>query len=252
MLIGSLFSGGGLGDLGFYLAGYEIAWQVEIDSYCQKILKLRWPNVQKYEDIREVKDVEPVELITGGFPCQPFSYAGDRRGDKDDRHLWPEMLRVIRQVRPTWVVAENVLGIVNLALDGVLSDLENEGYETIPLVFSAHAQGAPHKRERVWIVAYAGHDAGGSKFKRKQKMWAQEFGASCQRDVANPSNSRVEGLCEGENSIFSEYWKIEPGVGRMVNECSDRMDRIRMLGNGQVTSATYFIGRKILQFEKGG
>ncbi len=160
MKVGSLFSGGGLGDFGFIAAGMEITWQCEIDEYCQKILALRYPESTKYRDIKTLKgaDLEPVDIITGGFPCQPFSVAGKQKGKEDNRYLWPEMLRVIKECRPRWIVGENVPGIINLALDTVCSDLEAEGYEVWPIVFPSHALGAWHKRDRLWIVCHAKYD----------------------------------------------------------------------------------------------
>lgn len=137
----------------------DIAWQCEIDAYCQKVLALRYPDSKKYTDIKTLKgvDLEPVDIITGGFPCQPFSVAGQQMGKSDDRHLWPEMFRIIQEVKPRWVVGENVPGFVNMALDDVLANLESAGYETTTLIFSAHALGALHRRERVWIVGYSEH-----------------------------------------------------------------------------------------------
>lgn len=157
MKVGSLFSGIGGIDLGLERAGMQIAWQVEIDPFCRRVLEKHWPNVPKYGDIRELRgdELEPVDLICGGFPCQPFSYAGKRRGKEDDRYLWPEMLRIIKALKPRWVLGENVAGIVNLALDTVLSDLEGEGYETATFIIPACAVGAPHRRDRVWIIAYS-------------------------------------------------------------------------------------------------
>lgn len=160
MKLGSLFSGGGLGDFGFMAAGMEIAWQCEIDEYCQKILALRYPESKKYCDIKTLKgaELEPIDILTGGFPCQPFSVAGKQKGKEDNRYLWPEMLRVIKECRPRWVIGENVPGIINMALDTVCSDLEAEGYEVWPIVFPSHALGAWHKRDRLWLVCHAKHD----------------------------------------------------------------------------------------------
>ncbi len=160
MKLGSLFSGGGLGDFGFMAAGMDISWQVEIDEYCQNILALRYPESKKYTDIKTLKgdDLEPIDILTGGFPCQPFSVAGKQKGKEDNRYLWPEMLRVIKECRPRWIVGENVPGIINLALDTVCSDLEAEGYEVWPIVFPSHALGAWHKRDRLWIVCHAKYD----------------------------------------------------------------------------------------------
>ena len=157
MRFGSLFSGIGGFDLGLERAGMECAWQVEIDEYCLKVLEKHWPSVSRYTDIRECgrDNLEPVDLICGGFPCQPYSVAGKRRGAEDDRNLWPEFLRIVRELRPAWVVGENVPGIVPMYLDEVLSDLEGEAYTCWTFNIPACAFDAPHRRERIWIVAYA-------------------------------------------------------------------------------------------------
>jgi DNA (cytosine-5)-methyltransferase 1 len=157
-----LFSGIG----GFSIAS-EIVWgEVEHifcdnNSFSQAILKKHWPDSKIYGDIKELKgkEIGAVDLITGGFPCQPFSSAGKRRGTEDDRHLWPEMLRVIRETYPRWVIGENVSGLVTwnggLVLERVRLDLEAEGYEVWPFIIPACSQNAPHKRDRVWIVAHS-------------------------------------------------------------------------------------------------
>jgi DNA (cytosine-5)-methyltransferase 1 len=151
---------------GFSYAAHAVGWKtsawVEWNPFCQTVLKHHFPYAQGFSDIKEF-DGKPfrgtVDIITGGFPCQPYSLAGKRKGKEDDRHLWPEMLRVIREVRPRWVVGENVLGIVNwnggLVFDEVQADLEAEGYEVQPFVLPACAVNAPHRRDRVWFVAYA-------------------------------------------------------------------------------------------------
>jgi len=151
-----LFSGIGGFSLGFEWAGMETVAFCEFDKYCQNELKKNWPNVPIFDNIKTLKgdDVGPVDLICGGYPCQPFSLAGKRCGQEDDRHLWPEMLRIIKEVRPTWVVAENVTGHVTMGLDTVLSDLEGEGYSVVPLIIPACAVDAQHRRDRVWIIAH--------------------------------------------------------------------------------------------------
>lgn len=157
MTFGSLFAGIGGFDLGLERTGMSCAWQVEIDPFCRKVLAKHWPDVQRFDDIRKVgkDELRTVDLICGGFPCQPFSHAGKRGGTTDDRHLWPEMLRVISELRPAWVLGENVPGIVNMALDDVLADLEDKGYSTQAFIIPACATNAQHRRDRVWIVAYA-------------------------------------------------------------------------------------------------
>jgi DNA (cytosine-5)-methyltransferase 1 len=152
-----LFSGIG----GFALAakwnGYRTVGFCDNEPYAQAVLKKHWPEVPCHKDIREVRGelYAGVTLLTGGFPCQPFSIAGKQGGKNDDRYLWPEMLRVIREARPTWIIGENVAGIVNMALDQVHTDLEAEGYEVESIIIPACAVDAPHRRDRVWIVAHS-------------------------------------------------------------------------------------------------
>jgi len=154
MRFGSLFSGIGGLDLGLERAGMSCAWQVEIEPYCLKVLEKHWPEVKRYGNVKEIdwSQVEPVDLICGGFPCQPFSVAGKRKGVADERNLWPEMLRAVTGVRPCWVLGENVPGLGSY-LDTICSDLEGEGYEVLPLEIPAAAFGAPHLRYRLFIVA---------------------------------------------------------------------------------------------------
>ena len=159
MKAGSLFAGIGGFDLGFQWAGIETAWQVEKDPFCQKVLAKHWPDVKRYGDIydfiEEIKSsqVEPVDIIAGGFPCQPFSQAGKRKGQEDDRYLWPAMVEVISLLRPAWVVGENVAGILNMGFEDMLLELEGQGYRTETLIIPACAVNAPHRRDRVWIIA---------------------------------------------------------------------------------------------------
>lgn len=162
----SLFSGIGGLDLAAEAAGFRTVGQCEWADYPTKVLEKHWPEVPRWRDIRTLtKDgfyertgLRTVELISGGFPCQPFSTAGKRRGKDDDRYLWSEMLRVIKELRPTWVVGENVAGIVNMALDQALSDLEGQGYQTRTFLVPACGVDAPHRRDRCAIVAYSESD----------------------------------------------------------------------------------------------
>ena len=159
----SLFSGIGGLDLAAEWAGFRTVGQCEWADYPRAVLEKHWPGLPRWRDIRtltkesfyEQTGLRTVDVISGGFPCQPFSVAGKRGGKDDDRYLWPEMLRVIRELQPTWGVGENVPGIVNLALDTVLSDLEAEGYEVQCFLVPACGVDAPHKRERCAIVANA-------------------------------------------------------------------------------------------------
>ena len=157
-----LFAGIGGFSLAAKWKGWENVFAVEIDEWCRNKLKMNFKQADIYGDIKDFKGTKykgQVDVLSGGFPCQPFSFSGQRKGKGDDRYLWPEMLRVCREVRPRFVVAENVPGIISMELDNVLADLENEGYTCWPpLVIPACAVGADHRRDRVWIVAHTnGH-----------------------------------------------------------------------------------------------
>lgn len=166
----SLFSGIGGLDLAAEMAGIVTVGQCEYADYPTKILEKHWKDVPRWRDIRtltgesfyERTGLRTVDIISGGFPCQPFSVAGKRKGKDDDRYLWDEMFRVIREIRPTWVIGENVPGIVNMALDQVLSDLESEGYTTQAFIIPACGVDAPHRRDRVAIISHSGCKCMGS------------------------------------------------------------------------------------------
>jgi DNA (cytosine-5)-methyltransferase 1 len=165
--LGSLFAGIGGIDLGFERAGFKTAWQVEIDPYCRKVLKLHFPGAERYEDVRTVGvgSLRRVDVVAGGFPCQDISNAGDRAGIDGERSgLWREMARIIRELRPRFVLVENVAALLTpthrdgwiepAGIARVLGDLASIGYDAEWEVISAEDIGAPHVRERVWIVAY--------------------------------------------------------------------------------------------------
>jgi DNA (cytosine-5)-methyltransferase 1 len=159
----SLFSGIGGLDLAAEWAGFKTVGQCEWADYPRAVLEKHWPGLPRWRDIRtltkesfyEQTGLHTVDVISGGFPCQPFSVAGKQRGKEDDRYLWPEFLRVIHELRPTWVIGENVPGIINLALDTVLSDLEAEDYEVQCFLVPACGVDAPHKRYRIAILAHS-------------------------------------------------------------------------------------------------
>ena len=196
MTAGSCFSGiEGLG-LGLEAAGIEIRWQIENDPFCISILEDHYPDTHRETDITTVEwqALERVDLIFGGFPCQPFSHAGRRTGAADDRYLWPAMLRGIQSLRPTFVLAENVYGLVTqqsgLALETVYLDLEATGYEVAPpIVFPAAAVGAPHRRDRVWICAHARYDGFRSEYWQQQTQRAKESDRVCEA-IANTDSAR--------------------------------------------------------------
>jgi len=142
--------------LGLERAGMETIAFCEIEPYCRRVLAKHWPDVKLYEDIRSLDATTiTADLVCGGYPCQPFSQAGKRQGENDDRHLWPEMFRIIRECRPSWVLGENVAGHISMGLDSVLSDLESQGYTCQTFVIPACAVNAPHRRDRTWVVGHA-------------------------------------------------------------------------------------------------
>ena len=162
---GSLFSGIGGFDLAAEWMGWENVFHCEWNPFGQRVLKHYWPDSKSYEDITKTDFTKwrgAVDIISGGFPCQPYSTAGKRKGKDDERHLWPEMLRAIREAKPSFVVGENVRGLVNwdggLVFDEVYTNLEAQGFEVASFLIPACSTGAPHKRDRIWFVAYAkGH-----------------------------------------------------------------------------------------------
>ena len=157
---GSLFSGIGGFDLAAEWMGWENVFHCEWNSFGQRVLKHYWPNAESFNDITKTdftKYANKIDILTGGFPCQPYSSAGKRLGKEDERHLWPEMLRAIREISPSFVVGENVRGLTNwnggMVFDEVCAELENLGYQVAPIIIPACGVGAPHRRERVWFIA---------------------------------------------------------------------------------------------------
>jgi DNA (cytosine-5)-methyltransferase 1 len=160
----SLFSGIGGFDLAAEWMGWENVFHCEYDPFCQRVLAHHFPNSKLYDDVRTFDATKyrgRIDVLSGGFPCQPFSVAGQRKGTDDERHLWPEMLRIIREVQPRYVLGENVRGLLNwsdgLVFEQVCTDLEAAGYEVTPYILPACAVNAPHRRDRVWFVAYSNH-----------------------------------------------------------------------------------------------
>ena len=196
MTHGSLFSGIGGFDLAAEWAGWENLFNCEWEEFPRKVLKHHFPNAKQYEDIHDFDATEyngRIDVLSGGFPCQPFSVAGKRKGSEDERHLWPEMLRVIGECQPRWVVGENVRGLVSwsdgLVFETCCTDLEAIGYSVQSFIIPACATGAPHRRDRVWIVAH-NHNGNGQE---------ERFQAGHKVDVhsiegnGNASDSRNKG-----------------------------------------------------------
>lgn len=258
-----LFSGIG----GFALA-IDRVWEgvehtfCEIDPFCVEVLKKHWPNSKIYGDIRTLTNSPSIgleeqglrhnnqqftkqnkrdwDLLTGGFPCQPFSQAGRRKGTADDRHLWPEMLRVIREFHPSWVIGENVGGFVTwndgLVLEQVHTDLEGEGYEVQSFIIPAVAKNAPHRRDRVWIVGHAKHDGldgpKNSEGNHKRSDTRQEKSNDFQQSK-RPDSKRIFSQRSWDThwlEVATRLCRVDDGLPRRL----DRNPRLKALGNAIV------------------
>lgn len=311
----SLFTGIGGLDLAAEWAGFQTVGQCEWkEGHTTKVLEKHWPNVPRWRDIRTLTKesfyartgLHTVDVVSGGFPCQPFSVAGKRRGAADDRYLWPEMLRVVEELRPTWVVGENVAGILtmeqpgavsgvesrnvsvlqdqilyeatwsrqkNLLLPQLLGSLEGIGYDVQIFVFPACAVGAPHRRDRVFIVAYRSQPrSGGLSVQRRgsQKADTNLDGSGENVSHANGDDGKTRrtkpegqqrkaGLADGGKDVPDtdchrleepgmqglpkepgipapdrSWWSVEPDVGRVAHGVPDRVDRLTELGNAVV------------------
>lgn len=177
LTFGSLFAGIGGIDLGFERAGWKCSWQVEIDAYARSILEHQWPDVVRFRDVRRCgkNNLIPVDCITGGFPCQPHSVAGKRKGSQDERDLWGEFARIIRELKPKWVLAENVPGLLTTEkgrfFGGILRDLAAAGYDAYWQVFSAAQFGAPHLRKRLFLIAKLAHASRARRPDRRNSSW---------------------------------------------------------------------------------
>jgi len=243
-----LFSGIGGFALAAQWAGIETVAFCEIDDFACKVLNKNFPGVPVHRDIRELDGglYAGIDIITGGYPCQPFSIAGNQRAEKDDRHLWPEMFRIITQAKPTWVVCENVYGHVTLGLDAVINDLESRGYTSQSFVIPAMAKGCNHRRDRVFIVANTtsnGRD-------ESQTSASNEKTTIKRRPKKQNENRYNEGRCglwpEMEWGGHSTWgWGAKPPALRVDDGLPNRMDRNKALGNAVVPQVAYEILRCI-------
>lgn len=277
--VGSLFSGIGGIDLGLErTGGFRTAWFAETDPYASAVLKRHWPDVPNLGDVRTIKGGAPsVDVLAGGFPCQPVSLAGKRLGEFDPRWLWPEFARLVGDLRPRIVLVENVPGLASLGLREVAEDLSSLGYDAEWDVVSASAVGAPHIRERLFLVAYPRRarrrqDAGGAHGDEGQDAWraAEEdhvpasdgqgrgargvpgvvAGGSDAHDVADTHREPL--VWTSESWQEPDPWAAEPDVGRVAHGVPRRMDRLRCLGNGVVPQVAEFVGHLILKAVREG
>ena len=242
-----LCSGIGGFALGFEWAGLSRpVLFCDIEPWSRKVLRKHWPDVPIAEDVKElasdpdglIPDTDPRRtILTAGYPCQPFSLAGERRGTEDDRHIWPYIFSIVQARRPAFCVFENVYGHVTLGLDQVLSDLEGEGYATRPFIVPACATDAPHRRDRLWIIArnVANSDSAGLQGRENAGDTSQS------RAHRDKQSARRSERPDGQN------WLPEPPVGRVADGIPRRVDRLRGLGNAIVPQIAQRIGETILK-----
>jgi DNA (cytosine-5)-methyltransferase 1 len=230
----SLFSGIGGFDLASEWMGWENVFHCEWNPFGQKVLNYYWPNSITYNDITKTDFTihrGGIDIITGGFPCQPYSSAGKRLGKEDERHLWPEMLRAIREIQPSWVVGENVRGLTNwnggLVFDEVQAELEAQGYEVTPFLLPACAVNAPHRRDRIWFIAYSDNKRRSSGLGEVQKengevsKWDNNAESSNSNNW-NASNPSSLGFCEHSSGeeLFSETFGTQLGMDKQNDSYS--------------------------------
>lgn len=268
MYVLDLFSGIGGFSLGLERAGMRTVAFCESDEYCRAVLRKHWPDVPCFNDIHAIDSdglgrLGQIDLVCGGFPCQPFSVAGSMDGKADDRYLWPEMRRVIALTRPTWVICENVIGLITVALDDVLADLEADGYTARTFVIPAAGIGARHRRDRLWIIAT---DTNRSELREQPGRRDGPNGKdSIQPGVDGAPRIVADSHCSGLEigkgkpgnprsqltpAVGAGWWSFEPDVGRVAHGIPGRVDRLRCLGNAVVPQIVEEIGRAVMRVSK--
>mgnify|MGYP003655251229 CR=1 FL=1 len=269
-----LFAGIGGFSLGLHrTGGFETVAFVERDDYAQKVLAKNFPDVPIFDDVRtfDADGLGRIDVITGGFPCQPWSVAGKREGhlDTQDRDLWPKMASIIEELQPKWVIGENVQGFVNepMGLARTLADLESIGYQSTYWILPAAGVGAPHRRNRVFILAHTRHGRRGDIRVTEKGQYPQRerstdtdsvSGSSKQpSSVADTDSTLSEGnerakRSEQERANNSQLsrWATEPDICRVAHGIPRRVDRLRCLGNAIVPQIATQIGNAILKAEK--
>jgi len=255
---GSLFAGIGGFDLGFERAGMNCQWQVEIDDYANRVLAKHWPNVHRERDILQCggHNLGPVDVICGGFPCQDISYAGRGAGlDGQRSGLFFEAVRVVRELRPRCVVLENVAALLARGLDRVLGTLAEIGYDAEWHCIPAAAVGAPHIRDRVFVLGWNTNSINDHSLKKRDQKNTITCGIGSGCDtakspvLADAKSIHAQGFDKGsweEQSRRSCWWAVEPDVGRVAHGVSARVDRLRGLGNAVVPQVAEFVARELV------
>jgi DNA (cytosine-5)-methyltransferase 1 len=281
LTVGSLFSGIGGLDLGLERAGMNVIWQSEIDPYASRVLAKHWPEVPNHGNIKNIRwgDVVRPDVICGGYPCQPFSKAGKRQGTDDPRHLWPWVREAISELRPRYAILENVRGHLTLGGTTVISELASIGYDCQWRLVSAASVGAPHLRERVFIVAYpnssdsaygrqcetvSSQNTGWGNDGNRSQSDARQVSQGTTGQVATLAHADSSGLIHTRTQIFttegrlkaltepalSSWWTVEPDVGRVANGVSSRVDRLKGLGNAVVPQVAELVGRMVIEHSR--
>lgn len=236
LTIGSLFAGIGGLERGLEMTGGFITkWQVENDPYCLRVLRKHWPHAKRFQDVTQFAATPAsawsVDIITGGFPCQPVSLAGKQKGESDERWLWEEMRRVCEILRPRWIVGENVRGLLSAdagrLFGRILGDLASLGYRVEWESIQAAAFGAPHGRERVFIVAHT-------------------------QSKGSHGDIEILGGAERQRPCLCSWWRTEPKLDRVANGIPRRIyePRLKVLGNAVVPHVAKWIGQRILEAEQ--
>jgi DNA (cytosine-5)-methyltransferase 1 len=256
MTHGSLFSGIGGFDLAAEWSGFENIFNCEWEEFPRQVLKHHFPNAKQYEDIHDFDATEyngRIDILSGGFPCQPFSVAGKQEGSDDPRHLWPEMLRIVRESNPTWVVGENVFGFTSwsngMVFESCCSDLENLGYSVQSFVIPACAVGCNHRRDRCWIIANSDSDRlEGSVSSDKYRQQQSEEGFIEERISTSRQTISLEGF-PTEPSICGGDDGLSEGLDK-ITFSKWRKEGVKAYGNAIVPQIAFNIFQTIVEFEK--
>lgn len=259
---GSLFSGIGGFDLAAQWMGWKNIFHCEWNEFGQKVLKYYWPNAISYGDITKTDFTihrGRIDILTGGFPCQPYSIAGKRKGKEDDRHLWPEMLRAIREIQPGYIVGENVRGITNwnggMVFDEVQSDLENQGYEILPFLLPACGVNAPHRRDRIWFIGYSAsnrRERKGTEIENENRQSKSEYDGKLEgrferlriyeliantQCIGQQGSGRTEGqMCSTKNGNWKASWINSDGGWPTVSPLCNGNDGL----SGELDGITFY------------